>query len=109
MDPQSQPAPFICRFNAFTPEQKIRYRELREWLHASTRELLEMENGFAFGLEPNAENVQRLAEFTFLEGICCPFLEFALRIGEDHSSLRLELTGREGVKPFLAAELDLKI
>ena len=109
MDAISQPAPFVCRFNAFTPEQKVRYGELRTWLRSGTQKIAELPDGFAFHLDPGQENVSRAAEFAYLEGICCPFLSFSLQIGEDHGSLSLALTGREGVKAFLALELDLKV
>jgi hypothetical protein len=105
MTRSGQSTPFICRSHAFTPEQKARYRALRDWL--ATAKVQETGDGYAFDFEPSEGNVKRSAEFAYLEGICCPFLAFSLRIGEDHSSLRLELTGREGVKPFLAAELGL--
>ncbi|MBI2681705.1 MAG: hypothetical protein HYX26_00535 [Acidobacteriales bacterium] len=107
MTSQGQSAPFVCRFSAFTPEQKTHYRELRDWLAAA--KVRETSHGYAFDFEPSEAAVKQVAEFAYLEGICCPFLSFSLKIGEDHSSLSLELTGREGVKQFLAAELDLSV
>jgi len=47
------------------------------------------------------------AEFITLERLCCPFLTLALEVERERGPLWLKLTGREGVKPFLRAELGL--
>jgi len=47
------------------------------------------------------------AEFVALEKLCCPFVRFLLEMPEDGGPLRLDLTGREGVKELLRAELGL--
>jgi hypothetical protein len=47
------------------------------------------------------------AEFMTLERLCCPFLTLTLEVERERGPLWLTLTGREGVKPFLQAELGL--
>lgn len=38
---------------------------------------------------------------------CCPFLGFTLELLPDDGPLTLRLTGPDGVREFLAAELDV--
>jgi hypothetical protein len=45
-----------------------------------------------------------LAEFVLLERRCCPFLNFEITLHEGEDSIAVHLSGREGVKEFLAAE-----
>lgn len=47
----------------------------------------------------------RAAEFISLERLCCPFFGFALDVAPEGGALWLSLTGRDGVKPFIAAEI----
>jgi hypothetical protein len=39
------------------------------------------------------------------ERLCCPFFGFTLRVEPERGALWLSLTGREGVKPFIRAEI----
>lgn len=38
---------------------------------------------------------------------CCPFLAFAIELPPGEGALTLRLAGPEGVREFLAAELDI--
>ena len=37
--------------------------------------------------------------------VCCPFFGFGLEIEREGGSVWLSLTGREGVEPFIMAEI----
>jgi hypothetical protein len=37
--------------------------------------------------------------------LCCPFFGFALEMEPEGGAVWLSLTGREGVKPFIIAEI----
>ena len=41
------------------------------------------------------------------ERLCCPFLTFTLEVSPERGPLLLRLTGAEGVKDFIRAELHL--
>ena len=47
----------------------------------------------------------KLADFIAKERLCCPFFGFALQLEPEGGELWLSLTGREGVKPFIQAEI----
>ncbi|MGI9167336.1 MAG: hypothetical protein ACR2G5_13325 [Pyrinomonadaceae bacterium] len=47
----------------------------------------------------------RTAEFIALERLCCPFFGFAVEVEREGGAVWLILTGREGVKPFIIAEI----
>jgi len=39
------------------------------------------------------------------ERLCCPFFGFGLRIKPEGGAVWLSLTGRDGIKPFIRAEI----
>ena len=55
----------------------------------------------------NPERLLLLAEFMTLEALCCPFFTLALQAACDGGPLRLRITGPDGVKPFIRAELGI--
>ena len=59
---------------------------------------------------PTNFNLRReIAEFVLLERRCCPFLNFQISLKEGYDAITVCLSGRDGVKGFLAAEFDLKL
>jgi hypothetical protein len=46
-----------------------------------------------------------MAEFISRERLCCPFLEFTLKVSPDDDPISLLLSGPEGTKDFLQTEL----
>jgi hypothetical protein len=74
-------------------------------LSRRAEEVQELPDGYAIRFAPDAEMWMRLAEFITLEKQCCPFLAFALGAEEENGSMWLRITGREGTKGFVAAEL----
>ena len=47
----------------------------------------------------------KVAEFIANERLCCPFFGFTVEIEPEGGALWLHLTGRDGVKPFIQAEV----
>ena len=101
--------PLACDFSGMDAVQKARHRDVRRRLTASIEDISELENGYVFHFPVEAELVLALAEFITLERLCCPFLSFALELEAGSGPLRLRLTGREGVKDYLKAELGLAL
>jgi hypothetical protein len=97
--------PLACNLGAMTALQRERHHILIEALRQEVVEILELPDGIALHLPPGAWSIA--AEFVFLERLCCPFVRFLLELSEDGGPVRLSLTGREGVKDFLRAELGL--
>ena len=64
-----------------------------------------MPDGYAFRFPPTADLLQKAATFIARERKCCPFYDFTLRVEREGGPLWLHLTGREGVKAFIQAEM----
>ncbi len=96
---------FACKLKALTTAEREHHRELSEQLFSSVEARRELPNGYAFQL-PSA-HWMRAAEWISLEHRCCPFFHFSLEQPRDSGPLQLQITGGEGVKRFLRAELSL--
>ena len=47
----------------------------------------------------------KVAEFISLEKLCCPFSGFIVEVEPEGGDAWLHLTGREGEKPFIQADI----
>jgi len=94
-----------CRLDALTPAERTRHAALTEELRSAARSVEELSRGYAFRFPDDSCNARRVVEWVALEYRCCPFLEFEVVLGETGEPIVLNLTGREGVKEFLAEEL----
>lgn len=101
-------SPLSCDLIVLSDRDRLRREELVSILGHSLRELYDLERGYGMVFEPSATTLAELVEFIALERLCCPFLNFELQVAEENGPVRLEMTGREGVKQFLAAELGIQ-
>lgn len=106
MNEEPSSLPIACRPGALTKEQRERSRQLRESLATATETTIELAAGYSFQLRPDDELFRKAAEWMTLERRCCPFLTFDLRWPPgDTVPPVLSVTGPEGTKSFLAAEM----
>lgn len=101
-NPQPE-SPFACVMDAIDAEMRAPHLENARQLFAAVTEVRELQNGFAFRLP--ASLLERAAKFVSLEKLCCPFFGFLLEVEREGGDLWLLLTGREGVKMFIQAEI----
>lgn len=95
---------FFCDISQMIPEQHARHRFLARRLEA--REAMqELSNGYGLRFAFDPDLALELAEFITLEHLCCPFLNLALELEGSSDLIWLKLTGAEGVKDFIVAEL----
>ena len=100
--PQS---PFACNRLALTPElRKRHFDELGPKLRSLRKNVRELRNGYEFEFPADANTVQLVAEWAIGERACCPFFDIDIRLEREGGSLWLGLTGRDGVKRFIAAD-----
>jgi hypothetical protein len=98
-------SPFACDVNAIEPDDRPKHIAAIETLFRMVQDMEELSNGYRFRL-PGESHVWMLAsDFVALERLCCPFFDFNLGVEREHGSIHLSLTGREGVKPFIIAEV----
>ncbi|MGH2544748.1 MAG: hypothetical protein ACRDIB_18305 [Ardenticatenaceae bacterium] len=104
MLPVEYALPIACDLTAIgSPEQQARHQALSERLFSSALEVQELPDGYAFRFP--AEYYTMVTAFIANERLCCPFFTFTLEVTPERGPLWMRLTGRDGVKAFLGAEL----
>jgi hypothetical protein len=98
-------SPFACRMDAIEADRRPQHIATSRHLFSAVSEIKELTNGYAFRLPDEAEVLIKVAEFISLEKLCCPFFDFTLEVEREGGRVWLQLTGREGVKPFIQAEI----
>lgn len=101
-------SPLACDLKAIEPGRRARHHANTQQLFAAVQERQELPDGYAFRFAAGPDLIPRLAEFINLERLCCPFFNFALIVEPEDGPIWLKLTGRDGVKQFLLAELGLE-
>jgi hypothetical protein len=77
----------------------------RELLVTKAKERQALSNGYAIRFD--AEEWDAVARFVANERKCCPFLTFELTLSAESGPLWLRMTGPEGSRAVLDAELNL--
>jgi hypothetical protein len=97
---------FACDMTAIPPADRPAHRQLiRHLMTQAAEDIGEVPDGFAFRFP--ADEYQAVTEFVARERLCCPFLTFTLEVLPEQGPLVLRLTGADGVKEFIRAELSL--
>jgi hypothetical protein len=104
--PATQVSPFARDRSALTPEARTRhFDQLGPQLKSLRNGVRELPNGYAFRFPADPATVALVAEWAAGERLCCPFFDIDLRLEPEHGPLWLTLTGREGTKDFIRADL----
>lgn len=98
-------SPFACDMTAIEASQRGQHVATIDELFRAVEEIRELPNGYAFRLPDGPDVLIKAAKFIALERLCCPFFGFTLEAEPEVGSLWLSLTGRDGVKPFIRAEI----
>ncbi len=99
-------SPFACDRAALTaPARKRHFDELSPTLRARKKGVRELRDGFEFEFPSDTATFQLVSEWVAGERLCCPFFDIDVHVEREHGSLWLRLTGREGVKQFIKADL----
>lgn len=96
-------ASLVCNMDVFTPAERESHIQNTLQLYQTVQDIREAEHGYEF-LFPYATDLAKLTEFISNEKLCCPFLEFTLRIELNEMPVSLTLTGPEGTQEFLRNE-----
>jgi hypothetical protein len=100
-----QVSPFACKMDAIETDKRPQHIATARHLFSAVSEIKELTDGYAFRLPNEADVLVKVAEFISLERLCCPFFDFTLEVEREGGRVWLQLTGREGVKPFIQAEI----
>ena len=98
-------SPFACDRMALNAEARKRhFDELGPALRPLVKNVRELTNGYEFEFPFNADTYRLVTEWTGGEHLCCPFFDIDLRLEREGGAFWLRLTGREGVKQFIASD-----
>ncbi|MGH7948572.1 MAG: hypothetical protein ACREQF_05045 [Candidatus Binataceae bacterium] len=94
-----------CEMGALNPQERERRSELARKVLRAVVERRELDRGYAFRIDLSAASLGETGEWVALERLCCPFLDFKIDIGRQNGAVWVNLSGGDGVKEFLRAEL----
>ena len=97
--------PIACDLDAISASDRPRYNDLRAMLASAALDRRALPDGVAIKISTERMTLAHLAEWISFERKCCPFLEFRIEVAPDAGPVWLSLTGRPGVKEFLARAL----
>lgn len=101
----TEESPFACDMTAIAAAERSVHIATIEKLFRSVRSRRELSDGYAFELPNESDTLLTAAQFIVNERLCCPFFDFALEIEREVGAVWLSLKGRDGVKPFILAEV----
>lgn len=97
-------SPFACDMTALALERD-QHIATTTALFRAVETIRELPDGYAFRFASQRHLLEQAAAFVALERRCCPFFGFTIEVEPEGGPFWLHLTGREGVKPFIQAEL----
>ena len=96
--------PLACVADAIPASERARHLALLTRLFTTAvAERRDVPGGYLYRFDAAA--LDDVARWIANERRCCPFLAFALEVGPDDAPLRLCITGPEGTRELLDAEL----
>jgi hypothetical protein len=96
----------ICVPSAIPAPERARHFVLARELLNKAAERADLPDGYAFRFA--ADKLVELVRFIDNERKCCPFMTFHLQIGPQAGPIWLRMTGPEGTREVLQAELSLQ-
>lgn len=88
-----------------TPELQERKRTVLAEVKSLVIERKETEKGVRYKFDGSDTNIDLLTNFIKTERLCCGFFDFDLFVGGEDNFVWLELSGPEGTKDFIEAEI----
>lgn len=96
---------FVCDMSAIEPHHRKQHVATAREIFQAVKEIRELPNGYAFHLPNEGPGLLKIAEFISREKLCCPFFGFSMEVQPAGGPVWLSMTGDEGVKPFIQAEI----
>ena len=105
--PQGQAGDALaCNLKALTQVERARQQQLGHAWRVAVVDRRESDDGYSFRIDPSKTSMVELAEWVGYEQKCCPFFRFRIETDETRS-IWMTLSGRPGVKGFIAGEFSL--
>ena len=96
---------FACDMTVFSNEERQHHLAMIRQVFGAALGLRELGDGYAFRFDSDDRMLMLLAEFVSGERRCCPFFGFRIEVEPGGGPAWLSLTGPDGVKPFIRAEI----
>lgn len=96
---------FACNMQALTPEERPQHISTIRDVFGSVHAVHDLEDGYTFHLPDDTSLLKKAGEFIARERLCCPFFTFTLTVDPERAEVLLSLSGPEGIKPFIQAEV----
>lgn len=90
-----------------SPELQKRKTEVITLLKANVIERKEITNGYQYTFKGSDKMLDDLVSFIKAERACCGFFTFKLSVEDVDTNIILTMTGPEGAKEFINAEMEL--
>jgi hypothetical protein len=99
--------PLACNLGALTAAERHEHTALTGKLFAAVTKRSDIRGGYAFQLDRKRVSVAEVGQWVALEKRCCPFFDFRFQFDRNGGPMTLSLSGRDGVRKFIVAELGL--
>jgi hypothetical protein len=96
---------FFCNLGALSVNERSQHEQLSRRIARAVRTIRELESGYECDLDASDLTLIDLATWAELERRCCPFIDFGLEWFAERHMLTLRLSGGDGIKAFLRAEI----
>jgi hypothetical protein len=97
--------PIACNLKALTPEQRKLLEQRGEHVTAAISASRELNDGYAFRVDPAKASLIDVAGWLDLWRRCCPFYEFQIDFHAADATVWLSVKGRPGVKQFIPIDV----
>jgi hypothetical protein len=93
--------PIACNLKALTSEQRRQLGKLAEHVISAINSSRELNDGYAFRIDPAKASVVDVAQWLDVWRRCCPFYEFQIDLHAADGGVWLSVKGRPGVKQYI--------
>jgi hypothetical protein len=96
--------PIACNMKALTSPQRKQLGQMGEHVISAITASRELNDGYAFRVDPAKASLMDVAQWLELWRRCCPFYEFQIDFHAADASLWLSVKGRPGVKEYIPVD-----
>jgi hypothetical protein len=96
--------PIACNLKALTSEQRTQLEQLGEHVISAIASSRELNDGYAFRVDPRKASLMDVARWLDLWRRCCPFYDFQIDFHAADASIWLSVKGRAGVKEYIPVD-----
>ena len=96
--------PIACNLKTLTSEQRKQLGQVGEHVISAITASRELNDGYAFRVDPAKASLMDVAQWLDLWRRCCPFYEFQIDFHAADAGLWLSVKGRPGVKEYIPVD-----